>query len=169
MVPRPQGLQQQYDSSQTQYVLGAQPPDRPQGGREDRRRLRGSLVCGPPSATHAASIRQWQACHQLSPRDRFAGSQTGRIRKLPVSGRHVSHEPLPHGLRCVVPRPCATRGSPRISQDSATGGTRESRGSQRCVAGGPVGEPSDLFRVGSLGRRATSTAATGHGPDHRVP
>ena len=47
----------------------------------------------------APAPRPEQAHDQLPPRHRLAGAQAGGVRGVSLPGRHVPHEPVPHGLR----------------------------------------------------------------------
>jgi hypothetical protein len=148
------GRERQYHASGGQRLLGGQPVDRRVGRGPVVRRAGRSLVRpeaarGPTPATGA-----WQAPHRVPPRHRLVGSQAGCLRRLPLSGRPVPQQPIPHGLRSA-PGTATGAGGQGILTNPAPGGRR---GRGECRVG--VGHPAGCGRTVGRRRRERGTAST---------
>lgn len=82
-----------------QHVLGVEPADRRAGRGPPPRRARGGVVRAEAGGSDAAAARPRSAPDRLPARDRLARPQAGRVRGVPVPGRPVPDDHVPHRLR----------------------------------------------------------------------
>ena len=114
----------QHRAGGRERLLGAEQADRRVGRGATVRRAGRGLLRPEAGGRPAPSARTRQAQDRLPARHRLAGAQAGSVRRLPLSGRPVPQQPLPHGLR-PAGGAAAGSGSQRVSANPVPGGTRE--------------------------------------------
>jgi hypothetical protein len=142
-----------------QRLLGAQPADRRVAGGPAVRRAGRTLLRPEARRGGAPAARAGQAPHRLPACDRLAGAQAGGLCRLPLPGRPVPLQPLPHRLRPAVAT-AAGPGGQGVPADPEAGGARGrgcGGGGVGCLAGG--GRPAGGGRrAGAVGQAGASAA-----------